>query len=313
MNSEDKIVRVVAVQPAAITGVEFYSGASCSRCACSQFAFAAGPRAPLPQGLSPVGEGVLDGVGTNNRNIGSSCAGKNLPDETEARGLTQEEVNAAKIVFKNSIDYGKVRIHKGGLFDIPTRHHVLLTPDGEIHVPSGMFCENYFGDSEVKKDNGKPVDVQDKFLIIHEMAHVWQYQSGYPVKRAAEYLAAVAGYFPSVDHIPILRAYRFDLKEEKDGKREFAGFNIEQQADLIALYFWETVLHADMGNYSNRFKAYLAEYHDLAHLKRVLAPFLLNPAKINEKNLFNHNLFVNPVVIMNSFPSTPISIPDKTV
>jgi hypothetical protein len=89
-----------------------------------------------------------------------------------ARPLTPGEIGMAVKVFRNSIDYDKVMIHRQGywlLFGLQTRT-TSVTPNGEIYMKA-----NYRGDFSVG-------NINDQHHFIHEMGHVWQRALGYWVR-----------------------------------------------------------------------------------------------------------------------------------
>lgn len=87
------------------------------------------------------------------------------------RTLTAGEIEMARTIFGNEIDYSRIRIfdHRWWLGPIDGRPHA---PDGNIYYPQG-----YSPDFSAIKHIG----IQQKF--IHELAHVWQHQNGYDVPK----------------------------------------------------------------------------------------------------------------------------------
>ena len=106
----------------------------------------------------------------------------------------------------------------------------------------GLYCTDF---------SQQPPTMQA--LFVHECVHVWQHRLGYPVRLAGLLLALSGGYRQRAAY-----RYRHLLGEN----RRFCQFNMEQQADMGADYF-------------------LAERHGKGappELRRLLAPFLANPA-----------------------------------
>ncbi len=188
------------------------------------------------------------GVATNNVNVGSSV--KTVTVKGTARKLTSGEIAMCRPIFKNSIFYTEVYVHKGdwlpfGLQDKDTA----MTPNGEIFFPIGQFQEDF----------SKALDIKDKGLFIHEMTHVWQWNRGYRgrivVKGALYGIAAkirgqnkVYGYHPKTDH-----------------NKKFSDFNMEQQGDIIEHYYRAKYLGDPL--YTSR----------LPFLEHILAEFLKEP------------------------------------
>lgn len=93
----------------------------------------------------------------------------------EDRGLTEGEINLARSIYHDAIDYSKVRIaNRKFIFFQPK--HTIMAPLGTIHFnPAGGAYEEDFSKSFL----GRQGD------FIHEMTHIWQHQCGIflPVKR----------------------------------------------------------------------------------------------------------------------------------
>lgn len=120
-----------------------------------------------------------------------------------ARWLTPGERSLAESVFGNAIAYDDVRIcHSKWIFFQP--RGTVMAPMGRIHFhPRGKrYCDDFCAGS-----------LGDKGLFIHEMTHVWQYQSGI--------------FLPLRRH-PFCR-YDYSLKPGWPLKR----YGIEQQAEIV--------------------------------------------------------------------------------
>ncbi len=86
---------------------------------------------------------------------------------SKGRFLTPAERGLAESVFGNAVDYDSVRIaNRKWAFFQPKR--VVMAPRGTIHFhPHGdLYCDDFCG-----------AGLTDQGLFIHEMTHVWQYQS----------------------------------------------------------------------------------------------------------------------------------------
>lgn len=92
-----------------------------------------------------------------------------------SRPLTPGERNLAASMFGGAIDYDRVKLHRKKWFPFhPVK--TLMAPTGSIWFhPKGPHWRDDFADA--------PLGLQGLFL--HEMTHVWQYQSGIflPIKR----------------------------------------------------------------------------------------------------------------------------------
>jgi hypothetical protein len=91
------------------------------------------------------------------------------------RPMTAREVALARSVFKDAIDYERVRIHKRKWWWFQPRK-ITMAPDGHLwfHPDSDLFCDDF-----CDRDLGL------QGLFIHELVHVWQHQRGIflPLKR----------------------------------------------------------------------------------------------------------------------------------
>ncbi|WP_440029786.1 PAAR domain-containing protein [Chromobacterium amazonense] len=232
-----------------ITCAEFYPetfyGCDCA----AEHMCETGGRAP-----APALKVELQGIKTNKTAVGASVVNHTLPPP-DVRPMTAGEIAMAQTVFKNAIDYGQVKIHKGGLFGQPDRSNNAMTPKGEIHFPSGDY-----------KPDFSTADISETFKVwfIHELGHVWQYQLGYSVVWGGIKLGAKGGYSDDGVKGAPSPAYRYNLAGADKGKT-LPDFNMEQQADLIAHYYAATQL--GMPKYAA----------DLPALEKALADFLANP------------------------------------
>lgn len=168
------------------------------------------------------------------------------------RNLTLNETALAKKIFRDSIDYKKVKIHNQKyIFFQPSNSG--MTPNGEIYV-DGFYKKDY----SVINDFGKA-------FFIHEMTHVWQYQ----LKILNPITAAIAEnirHFFSYD-----KAYEYKLEAGKD----LLDYNIEQQASIIEDYF--RVYMANIKPFPGRMINSLDEIKKDMLFEKVLAKFLSNP------------------------------------
>ncbi|MCU4389004.1 zinc protease [Acinetobacter haemolyticus] len=175
------------------------------------------------------------------------------------RKLTSGEINLAKIMFKESIDYTKVEIIRGGLLSIPTRSKNAMTPFGSIHLPN----EDY----DKVKDFSIDKKATNKIWFIHEMAHVWQYQLGLNVAARGIEIGIRGGYSDA-------KAYDYDLVCDDQGKN-FNQFNFEQQAEIISHYYDAYHLPLQGHNYPILHNKNVMQKFAL---KNVLKDFLADPS-----------------------------------
>ena len=177
------------------------------------------------------------------------------------RHLTDGEKQMAALIFQDAIDYKKVRIYNRHWLFLP-KSQIAMTPRGHIFFPKASYEQDFSCTSDAKKQ-----------WFIHEMAHIWQYQLGYPVLWAGIMQILKGGYFRSIKGQPA--AYYFDPAREPL-RNQLAHFNMEQQADIISFYFAYIYLH-------KKAYAWLSPF-----FSRVLPEFLHNPKQ--KKLLPKNNL-----------------------
>lgn len=125
----------------------------------------------------------------------------------DSRPLTNAEHSLAVSIFGKAIDYDTVELHLRKWWPFQPVN-TLMAPTGGIWFhPKGPYWHDDFGKA--------PLKIQALFL--HEMTHVWQYQSGI--------------YLPLRRH-PFCR-YHYSLKPGWPLKR----YGIEQQAEIIRHVF----------------------------------------------------------------------------
>lgn len=87
---------------------------------------------------------------------------------SNVRPLSEAEIALSRSVFGDAIDYAKVQVFNRKWW--PFQHRmVAMAPDGNLWFnPRGsLYCDDFCE---------RPIDRQG--LFIHEMTHVWQYQTG---------------------------------------------------------------------------------------------------------------------------------------
>ena len=125
------------------------------------------------------------------------------------RALTSGEIELARSVFGNAIDYSKVRVIRGKWWPFHPRR-AAMAPMGHIHFhpEDGGWSDDFASE---------PLGRQAFF--IHEMTHVWQAQS------------KGRFYLPLMRHPFCLYSYRL-----KPGK-PFERYGLEQQAEIVTHRF----------------------------------------------------------------------------
>lgn len=169
-----------------------------------------------------------------------------------SRTLTTSEINLAKIIFKNSIEYQKVKIHdhKYAFFQ-PLNSG--MTPNGEIYIDGAYLTDFSTG------------VVAEKSFFIHEMVHVWQFQNDIlnPI------LSAIGNSF--VSGFDYNKAYEYTLELTKD----LLDYRMEQQAAIIEDHF--RIFHEHTQPVSGRMQNAASQGQRDRLLKSVLAKFLKDP------------------------------------
>jgi hypothetical protein len=129
--------------------------------------------------------------------------------EASSRSLTAGEIALARPIFRDSIDYSKVRLIRRKWWPLQPKG-IAMAPCGNIHFhPSGELWSPDF--------SAEPLHRQG--LFIHELTHVWQAQ-----KRGRFYL-------PLMRH-PFCR-YRYEIVPG----RPFERYGLEQQAEIVRHIF----------------------------------------------------------------------------
>jgi hypothetical protein len=123
----------------------------------------------------------------------------------KSRFLTPGEIELARTIFGDAIDYSKVRLFQGKWWPFQPRN-AAMAPMGNIwfHPVAGGWSEDF---------SKEPLSRQGFF--IHELTHVWQLQ-----KRGRFYLVLMRH--------PFCR-YSYRLTPGK----KFAAYGLEQQAEIV--------------------------------------------------------------------------------
>ena len=149
----------------------------------------------------------------------------------EERCLTAGERQLSKMIFRNSIPTGMVRVIKrtGGFGG--------FTPFHNIRASKTSYEPDYIGENLLK-----PPSVSDAHWFLHELAHVWQYFVGMP--KAAMFLRGrrvARGVLWRKERSIDLDTYYgtaaiYDYTIDGSGP-DLLDFSLEQQAEIIADYF----------------------------------------------------------------------------
>lgn len=127
--------------------------------------------------------------------------------ESAVRPLTASEIELARTMFGDAIDYGRARVANRKWAFFQSKRYI-MAPTGTIHFhpADANYCDD-FGCASLHRQG----------LFIHEMTHIWQYQKGI--------------YLPLARH-PFCR-YGYSLKPGWGLER----YGLEQQAEIVRHMF----------------------------------------------------------------------------
>lgn len=128
---------------------------------------------------------------------------------TRERPLTAGEIELSRTIFKDSIDYRRVRLKRKKWFPFQPRG-VVMAPTGHIH---------FHPESRAWSDDFSKEPIAHQGLFIHEMTHVWQTHKG-------------GWWYLLLMRHPFCR-YGYEVR---DGK-PFRSYGIEQQAEIVRHHF----------------------------------------------------------------------------
>lgn len=121
------------------------------------------------------------------------------------RGLTPGEIEMARSLFGDGIDYSRVRLVRGKWWPFQPKG-IVMAPTGNIH---------FHPEDDNWREDFSAADWNLQGLFMHEMTHVWQAQ------RSGRF------YLPLMRH-PFCR-YAYQYREG----RPFLRYGLEQQAELV--------------------------------------------------------------------------------
>ena len=144
-----------------------------------------------------------------------------------ARPLTPGEIELARSMFGDAIDYGRVRLVRRKWWPFQPKG-IVMAPTGNIH---------FHPDSPLWSEDFSKERLSLQGLFIHEMTHVWQAQT-----RGRFYLLLMRH--------PFCR-YSYQLVEG----RPFDRYGLEQQAELVRHRFLADRGQRNRGVNRSRFPA----------------------------------------------------------
>lgn len=161
-----------------------------------------------------------------------------------SRPLTGGEISMASLLFRNAIDYRRVRIHARRYIPFQPKN-CCMTPNGSMYFHRSCFLEDY-----------AQASATNQHWFIHELAHIWQFQLGYAVRLRGA--------------VRVGLLYDYDLSPGKT----LADYNMEAQGDLLADYFALKHLNSPASMRQRRYAGSLSLYEE------VLAGFLADPSSV---------------------------------
>ena len=173
------------------------------------------------------------------------------------RDLTTGEIRIAQEIYRDSINYTRVKIHNGKyFFGQPANSG--MTPRGEIYAHGSAYHDDY------SRENAST-----QGFYIHEMAHVWQRQN--------DVLNIIwSAISEQISHgFDYSRAYPYTLEADKT----LTDYDIEQQASIIEDYF--RVVKRGIPFRENRIQNGGNREERVRLLRAVLADFLTDPSLPN--------------------------------
>jgi hypothetical protein len=164
---------------------------------------------------------------------------------SHSRPLTPAEIAMAALLFGESIDYRRVRIHARRYLPFQPKN-CCMTPNGSMYFHRSCFLPDY--------TRGVPPVIH---WFMHEMAHVWQHQLGYAVRLRGA--------------VRIGLPYDYTLHSGAT----LADYNMEAQGELLADYFVLKFMKTPRSMRQPRYA------DSLALFEKVLAGFLADPGSVN--------------------------------
>jgi len=194
-DAEGKTGRMTTAQPTRLVRAELLA----SRTSCCSLHASQTTSAPLVVQVSAA---------TNANQLGSSVQQVATP-AGKARGLTSGEIAMARLLFADSVDYGRVKVHNGEYLWLGMQpDDTAMTPNGEMYFNEKHFLEDFSTARGVSRS-----------WFMHEMVHVWQHHLGCWVKARGA--------------IRMGLSYQYELAS---GNR-LNDYNMEAQGNLLADYY----------------------------------------------------------------------------
>lgn len=165
------------------------------------------------------------------------------------RSLTAGEITMARKYFKDSVEYGSVRLKRGKF--IPLQHKkTAMTPNGNMYFPGSIY-----------KNDFSETGLFDRAFFIHEMVHVWQTQNKITGNIKMLGIRSVFDYNKPGPYTKRPGKFLYDYKYEpfgEDGSLDLTDYGFEQQASIIEDYYYIINGASPMNSAGN----YTKDYYD---------------------------------------------------
>ncbi len=147
---------------------------------------------------------------------------------TRSRKLKPGEIEHAKTIFKDSIDYSKIEITRDSLFAVGAPRTIGNT----IHLKSDEKWQEFKGDTlDLSDESSTQIRPTGEQVLIHEMTHVWQYQNGGIAYMPKSIISQIKASVSGGD-----RGGAYEWRDAIKNGTAWEDLNPEQQAKLVEDY-----------------------------------------------------------------------------
>jgi hypothetical protein len=131
------------------------------------------------------------------------------------RPLTAGEIAMLQPIFRDGIDYARVRVIDNTFPLQP--ENVYMTPRGHVYAPGRLWREDF---------SARELRAVERAVFVHEMTHVWQHANGMDL--------IGQGFVEFTKHRgDYERAYPYELERGRD----LVEYGMEQQASIVEDYY----------------------------------------------------------------------------
>lgn len=146
------------------------------------------------------------------------------------RPLTDGEITMLKPIFRDGIDYPRVRVINNSFPLQP--ENVYMTPRGHVYAPGQLWRDDF---------SAARLNAYERAVFVHEMTHVWQHANGMDLigQSVVEFTKYRGAYE---------KAYPYELARGRD----LVDYGMEQQASIVEDYYLVTVVRDHPLRMTNR-------------------------------------------------------------